>query len=166
MPARSRKNSEEEIKCQQSKRSVIYQIKATSWRVNLLCPPTNCRYVPRHRFSRLDHRFSCLHNHFCQWSSHPRANCAWIIAIVTLVSTILYSVYFTGKMSQLPILCGLVTGYLVAVVIGQVTGIPFVNFNTVESAISCPDSLGVLQVPTTGRTLAPWLSLGISPSLS
>jgi len=59
---------------------------------------------------------------------------AWLIALVTLFSTILYSVYLKGKLSQLPILFGLLTGYIVAVVIGGVTGLPFVNFSTIESA--------------------------------
>ncbi|ASW44159.1 uracil-xanthine permease family protein [Clostridium isatidis] len=58
---------------------------------------------------------------------------AWIIALVTLLSTIIYSVYLKGKLSQLPILFGLLTGYLTALVIGKTTGIPFVNFNTVET---------------------------------
>lgn len=61
-------------------------------------------------------------------------NMAWIIAIVTLFSTILYSVYLKGKLSQLPILFGLFTGYIAAVIIGAVTGLPFINFNTIESA--------------------------------
>jgi uracil permease len=60
-------------------------------------------------------------------------NMAWVIAIITLVSTIVYSVYLKGKLSQLPILFGLFTGYASAVVIGLITGIPFINFNTVES---------------------------------
>ena len=59
---------------------------------------------------------------------------AWIIAIITLISTIMYSVYLKGKLSQLPILFGLMTGYLAAVIIGSVTGIPFITFNTIESA--------------------------------
>lgn len=59
---------------------------------------------------------------------------SWIIAIITLISTIMYSVYLKGKLSQLPILFGLMTGYLAAVVIGGVTGIPFITFNTIESA--------------------------------
>jgi uracil permease len=59
---------------------------------------------------------------------------AWIIAIVTLISTILYSVYLKGKLSQLPILFGLLTGYFTAVVIGMMTGIPFVSFNTITSS--------------------------------
>lgn len=60
-------------------------------------------------------------------------NMAWIISIVTLVSTIAYSVYLKGKLSQLPILFGLLTGYIVALIIGFITGIPFVNFNTIEA---------------------------------
>ncbi|NYB76031.1 xanthine permease [Sedimentibacter hydroxybenzoicus DSM 7310] len=66
---------------------------------------------------------------------------AWVIAIITMLSTILYSVYLKGRLSQLPILFGLVTGYVAAAVIGGVTGIEFINFNTVQSA-------GVLNLPT------------------
>lgn len=66
---------------------------------------------------------------------------AWIIAIITMLSTILYSVYLKGRLSQLPILFGLVTGYVAAAVIGGVTGIEFINFNTVQSA-------GVFNLPT------------------
>jgi len=60
-------------------------------------------------------------------------NMAWIIAIITLLSTILYSVYLKGKLSQLPILFGLFTGYIAAGIIGAITGIPFINFNTLEA---------------------------------
>lgn len=69
------------------------------------------------------------------------ANMSWIIAIVTLVSTIVYSVYLKGKLSQLPILFGLLTGYLVAVVIGLATGIPFVSFNKtgIEGFFNLPE---------------------------
>jgi uracil permease len=59
---------------------------------------------------------------------------AWVIALITLISTILYSVYLKGKLSQLPILFGLLTGYVSALVIGSSTGIDFVNFNTITSA--------------------------------
>lgn len=61
------------------------------------------------------------------------SNMAWVIAIITLISTIAYSVYLKGKLSQLPILFGLLTGYVAALIIGAITGIPFVNFNTIES---------------------------------
>ncbi|WP_313134410.1 uracil-xanthine permease family protein [Anaerocolumna sp.] len=60
-------------------------------------------------------------------------NMAWIIAIITLLSTILYSVYLKGRLSQLPILFGLFTGYIAAAIIGAITGIPFINFNTLEA---------------------------------
>lgn len=56
-------------------------------------------------------------------------NMAWVIAIITLFSTIAYSVYLKGKLSQLPILFGLLTGYVAALVIGWITGIPFVSFS-------------------------------------
>lgn len=60
-------------------------------------------------------------------------NFAWIISLITLISTILYSVYLKGKLSQLPVLFGLLTGYLAAVIIGLATGIQFVRFDTVVS---------------------------------
>lgn len=60
-------------------------------------------------------------------------NMAWIIAIITLVSTIIYSVYLRGKLSQLPILFGLITGYVAALIIGAATGIQFVVFDTIQS---------------------------------
>ncbi|MDD2446198.1 MAG: solute carrier family 23 protein [Tissierellia bacterium] len=59
---------------------------------------------------------------------------AMIIAIITLISTILYSVYLKGTLSQFPILFGLFTGYAVALIIGGITGIGFVNFNTIETS--------------------------------
>jgi len=61
------------------------------------------------------------------------SNYAWIIAIITLISTILYSVYLKGKLSQLPILFGLLTGYAAAAIIGALTGIHFVRFDTIAS---------------------------------
>lgn len=65
---------------------------------------------------------------------------AWLIAIITMMSTIVYSVYLKGRLSQLPILFGLMTGYIAAAVVGAVTGIEFLNFNTVQSS-------GILNLP-------------------
>jgi len=70
-------------------------------------------------------------------------NMAWVIALVTLFSTIIYSVYLKGKLSQLPILFGLLTGYIVAVIVGIVTGIDFVSFNTIA-----PDKIFALPIFT------------------
>lgn len=57
------------------------------------------------------------------------ADLSWVIALITLLSTILYTVYLKGKLSQLPILFGLLTGYVSAVIIGLITGVPFVMFD-------------------------------------
>ncbi|RBP40658.1 uracil-xanthine permease family protein [Garciella nitratireducens] len=67
-------------------------------------------------------------------SQQIATNYAWLIAIITLFSTILYSVYLKGKLSQLPILFGLLTGYFAALVIGLISGISFVNFHTIQSS--------------------------------
>lgn len=65
---------------------------------------------------------------------------SWVIALITLFSTILYSVYLKGKLSQLPILFGLLTGYVAAAIIGAITGIGFINFNktSLEGIINLP----------------------------
>lgn len=65
---------------------------------------------------------------------------AWVIALITTLSTILYSAYLKGKLSQLPILFGLLTGYIAAVIIGLATGIPFVVFDTIKDA-------GIVSLP-------------------
>lgn len=67
-------------------------------------------------------------------SSTLAVNGAWIIALITLLSTILYSVYLKGKLSQFPILFGLATGYVAALIVGAVTKVPFVDFNTLNTA--------------------------------
>ncbi|MDL2325415.1 xanthine permease, partial [Ruminococcaceae bacterium OttesenSCG-928-A16] len=46
------------------------------------------------------------------------ANGAAIAAIVTLVATVLFSVYLKGVLGQLPILFGILVGYLVAIPLG------------------------------------------------
>jgi uracil permease len=43
-------------------------------------------------------------------------------------------VYLRGKLSQLPILFGLMTGYIAALIIGRITGIPFISFDTIQTA--------------------------------
>jgi uracil permease len=52
-------------------------------------------------------------------------NMAWVISLVTLLSTILFSVYLKGFWSQLPLLLGPLTGILAAFIIKQVTGLDF-----------------------------------------
>jgi len=51
------------------------------------------------------------------------SNMAWIISLVTLLSTILFSVYLKGFMGQLPLLLGPVVGCITAYIIKLATGI-------------------------------------------
>ena len=44
----------------------------------------------------------------------------WLIAGVTLIATILFSVYLKGTLGQLPILFGIIAGYVVALMTGNV----------------------------------------------
>ena len=46
----------------------------------------------------------------------------WVVALITLVATILFSVYLQGKgfIGMLPILLGAIVGYLVAIPFGLV----------------------------------------------
>ncbi len=48
---------------------------------------------------------------------------AWVISLVTLFATILFSVYLKGFLGQLPLLLGPLLGCIVAFVIAQITGI-------------------------------------------
>jgi uracil permease len=60
------------------------------------------------------------------------ANANWFVAIITLVVTILFSVYLRGRgfVGLLPILLGAVVGYVVAAIMGEVnfSGISQANF--------------------------------------
>jgi len=51
------------------------------------------------------------------------SNMAWIISLVTLLSTILFSVYLKGFMGQLPLLLGPIVGCITAYIIKLATGI-------------------------------------------
>ena len=47
-------------------------------------------------------------------------NTAWIIALITLVSTMVFSVYLKGTWGQLPILFGIIVGYVTALSMGVI----------------------------------------------
>lgn len=79
---------------------------------------------------------------------------AWTIAIITLLSTILYSVYLKGKLSQLPILFGLITGYVAALIIGSITGIPFISFVTIQATGIFNLPIFTLPKPTLAAVVA------------
>ena len=92
----------------------------------------------------------------------------WIVAIVTLLSTILYSVYLRGKgfLGMLPILFGAVTGYLVAIPLGLVDfsvisqapvftapHITFPNF-TNELSLTAIVSIAIMAIATIPESTA------------
>lgn len=58
-------------------------------------------------------------------------NLSWIICLVTLLATILFSVYLKGTWSQIPILLGLLVGYVTALILGLINGINFCDFNKI-----------------------------------
>lgn len=59
-------------------------------------------------------------------------NNAWIAALVTLLSTIVFSVYLKGIWGQLPILLGIVVGYLVSIPLG------LIHFNWDANILTVP----------------------------
>ncbi len=73
------------------------------------------------------------------------SNIAWIISLVTLLSTILFSVYLKGFWSQLPLLFGPIIGCAVSFIILKATGINF--FKVLESASSSLFALPVFTLP-------------------
>ncbi len=82
-----------------------------------------------------------LPNNVTETTAVLAANLSWVICLVTLVSTILFSVYLKGTWSQVPILLGLLAGYLTALVLGLATGINFCDFaklGAAESAFAIP----------------------------
>ena len=78
----------------------------------------------------------------------PMTNRMWIAALVTLVATLLFSVYLKGVFSQLPILFGILVGYVVSIPLG------LVDFSAVFTGkiISAPHF--TLPVPNLGAVLA------------
>ncbi|NLG25066.1 MAG: xanthine permease [Clostridiales bacterium] len=72
-------------------------------------------------------------------------NLSWTIALVTLLATILFSVYLKGVWGQLPLLLGPIVGCAVAYVIAQVTGVNF--FRTLEGAGAGLFALPVFTLP-------------------
>jgi uracil permease len=48
------------------------------------------------------------------------SNLSWLVALVTLLSTVIFSVYLKGTLGQLPILFGIIVGYLFAALVGMI----------------------------------------------
>lgn len=66
-----------------------------------------------------------------------------IIALITLVAAIIVNNFFKGVISTMPILIGLVVGYIAALISDKIAGTRFINFETVKEAawIKMPDFL-------------------------
>jgi len=62
------------------------------------------------------------------------ANASWAIALITLVATVLFSVYLKGTASQLPIFFGIVVGYVIAAIVSLTTDIKIIDFAAIGSA--------------------------------
>lgn len=80
-------------------------------------------------------------------------NLAWLISLVTLISTILFSVYLKGFWSQLPLLFGPLVGCLTAFVVGQATGINF--FKTLPDIANS----GLFALPTFTLPKPSWMAV-------
>ncbi len=80
-------------------------------------------------------------------------NMAWTISLVTLISTILFSVYLKGMLGQLPLLFGPLFGCLTAFIISQVTGVNL--FKVLPEA----SSSGIFALPTFTLPKPSWLSV-------
>ncbi|MDI9498861.1 MAG: solute carrier family 23 protein [Bacillota bacterium] len=65
-------------------------------------------------------------------SNYVSAN--WAVALITLVVTILFSVYLKGTLSQLPILFGILVGYAVATVVTLATPWKLIDFAAIANA--------------------------------
>jgi len=50
----------------------------------------------------------------------PDSNKMWIAALVTLISTVCFSIYLKGVLGQIPILFGIIVGYIVSIPLGLV----------------------------------------------
>ncbi len=55
------------------------------------------------------------------------ASANWTIALITLVATIIFSVFLKGVLGQLPILFGVVTGYVASLIMGVVDFTPLTS---------------------------------------
>ena len=85
------------------------------------------------------------------WAAPEVAAKTWIVAFITLIATILFSVYLQGRglIGMLPILLGAIFGYLVSIPFGLVSFVKVVEANVFEipkftfPAFTNPDAWGM-----------------------
>ena len=66
-------------------------------------------------------------------STTPIATWSWIIAIATLIATILFSVYLKNVAAQLPLLFGVLFGYALAAIV-TLCGVPIIDFSVIANS--------------------------------
>ncbi|AEC02806.1 uracil-xanthine permease family protein [Parasphaerochaeta coccoides] len=77
-----------------------------------------------------------------------QASEGWIVSLVTLLATIVFSVTLKGVLGQLPILFGILVGYIVALITGQV------DFSAVNQTAFFVSPHFTLPIPTWSAILA------------
>lgn len=80
-------------------------------------------------------------------------NMAWIISLVTLISTILFSVYLKGMFGQLPLLLGPLLGCITAYIIQLTTGIDLFK------VLADGTANGIFALPEFTFPKASWLAV-------
>ncbi|MDD2504532.1 MAG: solute carrier family 23 protein, partial [Clostridia bacterium] len=80
-------------------------------------------------------------------------NMAWIISLVTLISTIMFSVYLKGFWSQIPLILGPVMGCLAALIIQWITGIDLFK------ALPAEANSGIFALPIFTLPKPTWMAV-------
>lgn len=85
------------------------------------------------------------------------------ISMITVMAIVIFSIYGKGFLSVVPILLGIVTGYIAAIIIGKVTGQSIVDFSNVSQASWL--SLPTMEIPFLSykRTFYPSAILTMAP---
>ena len=81
------------------------------------------------------------------------SNMAWIISLVTLISTVMFSVHLKGMLGQVPLLLGPLLGCITAFIIQLVTGIDL--FKVLPEA----SGSGIFALPTFTLPKANWMAV-------
>lgn len=79
-------------------------------------------------------------------SATPVAIWSWVIAILTLLATIFFSVYLKGVSAQLPLLFGVLFGYALAAIV-TAFGVPIINFSAITDTIATPFGIPNFRLP-------------------
>ena len=80
-------------------------------------------------------------------------NLAWVISLVTLLSTILFSVYLKGFWSQIPLILGPALGCITALIINWTTGLDFFKVLPVDA------NAGIFALPIFTLPKPTWMAV-------